>query len=312
MTILSRIGYGFVPENARSAVNIIAAAEGSGIPTAWTVMPALGRDTLTLFAAAAVKTTRIKLGTAIVPAFTRHPLAMATQLMSLEDLAPGRFRLGIGTAHQRTMIPAYGFPFEKPLTQLREYLQVLGPLLKQGEVQFEGDFYRVNAKIAYATGTPLMISTLRENAFELAGEMTEGAITWLCPISYLENVGKPAMATGAAKSGRQTPPLLAHVLVSPNSDRDAVVTAARKMLGYYAEAIFYQRMFEAAGFPLGPNREIPDALIDTLVLSGDAAAIAAGLEERLCRGPEELLLSLVPGDDTAADEKQIFSILSRL
>ncbi len=312
MSILSRIGYGFVPSSAGSAVEIIEAAEASGIPTAWTVMPALGRDTLTLFAAAAVKTERITLGTAIVPAFTRHPLAMATQMMSLEDLAPGRFRLGIGTAHQRTMIPAYGFPFERPLSQLREYLQVLDPLLKQGEVQFEGEFYKVNAKIAYATDTPLMISTLRENAFELAGELTDGAITWLCPISYLERVGQPAMATGAAKRGRETPPLLAHVLVSPNQNRDTVVVAARTTLGYYAEAIFYQRMFEAAGFPLGPNREIPDGLIDTLVVSGDASAIAAGLEERLGRGPQELLLSIVPGDDTASDEKQLFRILSRL
>ena len=120
MSIRERLGYGFRPADARSGLDVIGRAEAAGFPTVWTVMPALARDTLTLYAAAAVQTTAIKLGTAIVPAFTRHPVALATQMMTLEDLAPGRFRLGIGTAHQRTMIPAYGLPFDRPLSQLRD------------------------------------------------------------------------------------------------------------------------------------------------------------------------------------------------
>lgn len=310
MSIREQIGYGFVPGNARAGLETITRAEAAGIPTVWTVMPALGRDTLTLFAAAATATTMVKLGTSIVPAFTRHPVAMATQMLTLEDLAPGRFRLGIGTAHQRTMIPAYGLPFERPLSQLREYLQVLGPLLKTGEVTFGGHYYTSTAKLANAPGTPLLISTLREHAFELAGELSEGAITWLCPISYLEAIGRPELARGAQQAARLTPPLLAHVLVSPRTDRDSVRAAARTNLGYYASAVFYQRMFAAAGFPLGKNLAIPDELIDALVVSGTASEIADGLADRLKRGPDELLISLVPSDDTSADERALFDIVS--
>src|SRR5215217_809218 len=165
MTVRERIGVGFRPDNARQALDLIGRAEAAGVETIWTVMNAMGRDTATIFAAAAVQTERIKLGTAIVPAFTRHPIALATQAVALEDLAPGRIRLGIGTSHQRTMIPGYGLPFDRPLAQLREYLQVIRPALHEGKVSFSGEFYQSEATLPRATQTPIAISTLRENAF---------------------------------------------------------------------------------------------------------------------------------------------------
>jgi alkanesulfonate monooxygenase SsuD/methylene tetrahydromethanopterin reductase-like flavin-dependent oxidoreductase (luciferase family) len=312
VAIRERIGIGFRPGDSRQALDLIRRAEAAGVDTIWTVMNALGRDTPTLFAAAAVQTDRIKLGTAIVPAFTRHPLALATQALALEDLAPGRLRLGIGTSHQRVMIPAYGLPFARPLAQLREYLQVLRPALHDGSVSFSGEFYRTEATLPKATRTPVLISTLRENAFALAGELSDGAISWLCPIDYLVATGKPALERGARVAGRQVPPLIAHVLVSPRTDREAVREATRKTLGGYAGAVFYQRMFAAAGFPLGPNNSIPDALIDDLVVSGDDAAIVDSLHRCLDRGMDELLLNLVSSDDARADEDALLRIVGRL
>src|SRR5262245_37286852 len=85
LAIRERIGVGFRPADARQSLDLIRRAEAAGVETIWTVMNALGRDTPTIFAAAAVQTSRIKLGTAIVPAFTRHPLALATQALTLED-----------------------------------------------------------------------------------------------------------------------------------------------------------------------------------------------------------------------------------
>jgi F420-dependent oxidoreductase-like protein len=312
MAIRERIGVGFRPTDARQALDLIRRAEAAGVETIWTVMNALGRDTPTIFAAAAVQTDRIKLGTAIVPAFTRHPLALATQTLALEDLAPGRLRLGIGPSHQRVMIPAYGLPFDRPLVQLREYLQVLRPVLHEGSVSFSGDFYRAEATLPRSTKTPILISTLREHAFELAGELTDGALTWLCPIDYLVRTGKPALERGASAAGRTAPPLIAHVLVSPRTDHDTVREAARKALAGYASAPFYQRMFAAAGYPLGPDNAVSDTLIENLVLSGDDDAITAGIHERLERGMDELLLNLVPTDDPRSDEDALLRIVGRL
>jgi alkanesulfonate monooxygenase SsuD/methylene tetrahydromethanopterin reductase-like flavin-dependent oxidoreductase (luciferase family) len=312
MSIREKLGYGFRPVDAKSGLDVIRRAEAAGIPTVWTVMPALGRDTLTLYAAAAVQTTTVMLGTAIVPAFTRHPVALATQMMTLEDLAPGRFRLGVGTAHQRTMIPAYGLPFDRPLSQLRDYLDVLQPLLTTGAVSHDGPFFKADAKLPMTPGTPLLISTLRENAFELAGQRTDGAITWLCPFPYIERVGKPALDRGAIAAGRTPPPIIAQVLVSPRADREQVRANARKTLTYYASAVFYQRMFADAGFPIGDDLSIPDGLIDALVVSGSEEEIAEGLRSRLTRGADELLLNLVESDDVQSDENAVFDLISRL
>lgn len=307
-----RIGFAFFTGNARESLDRIERAEAAGVGTIWLVMPALGQDTLTLLAAAAVSTERITFGTAIVPAFTRHPLGMATQVLTLEDLAPGRLRLGIGTAHQRTMQPVFGFPFDRPLTQLREYVNVLRPVLQTGEVTFRGDYYSVDAKLAYAAGTPVLISALRENAFEMAGEITDGAITWLCPMDYLVKTAKPALQRGAAAAGRSAPPLVAHTLVAPRTDRDAIRRHARETLNSYAQNVFYRRMFADSGFPVGEpgSIEIPDGLIDALVVSGDEREVADGLRARLALGMDELVVSLVPSDDPRADEETIFRIIA--
>jgi alkanesulfonate monooxygenase SsuD/methylene tetrahydromethanopterin reductase-like flavin-dependent oxidoreductase (luciferase family) len=312
VSIQDQIGIGFIPQNAWQTVDYITRADAAGVGTAWTVMPSQGRDTLTLSAAAAVKTKRIKLGTAILPAFTRHPLAIVTQMLALEDLAPGRFRLGIGTSHRESMAPVYGVPFDRPLSRLREYLQVLRPALNEGAVTFSGEFYSVDAKFPYATQTPLLISTLREHAFELAGELSDGAITWLCPVDYLLTTGKPALERGAKKAGRAVPPLIAHVLVSTRTDKEAVRAGGRAMLENYGAAAFYARMFADAGYPLGPNQTVPDEFVDAFVVGGDERAVAEGLRERLERGLDELLISLVPGHDDQTDEEALLRIISRL
>jgi alkanesulfonate monooxygenase SsuD/methylene tetrahydromethanopterin reductase-like flavin-dependent oxidoreductase (luciferase family) len=307
-----QVGLGFRPDDARQALDLIRRAEAASVSTIWTVMGALARDTPTIFAAAAVQTERINLGTAIVPAFTRHPIALATQVVALEDLAPGRIRLGIGPSHQRTMIPAYGLPFDKPLSQLREYVQLLRAALDDGKVSFAGEYYSSEATLPRVTKTPILISALKENAFTLAGELSDGAITWLCPIDYLVTTGKPALERGAAAAGRPAPPLIAHVLVSPRIDRDAVRADTRQTLAYYAGATFYQRMFAAAGFPLGPDNAVPDALIDNLVLSGDDDEIIAGIQHRLDQGMDELLLNLVPSANPRVDQDAILRIIGRL
>lgn len=309
-TIHHRIGFVFRPSDARTALETIVRAEAAGFSTVWTVMPALNRDTMTIFGAAAARTDRIRLGTAIVPAFTRHPLALATQALAIEDLAPGRLRLGIGTSHQRTMIAAYGFDFGKPLAQLRDYLAVLRPALSAGKVEHEGPYYTGRADFATAAGTPILVSALRENAWELAGELSDGGISWITPARYLTDVARPAMSRGAERAGRPVPPLLAHTFVSASTDRAAVLSAVRANLRYYVTAPFYQRMFAAAGFPLDPGSEPSEALLDALTVSGMPDDLRAGLRARLDGGIDELLIDVVPQTDPIDDQTAVFNAIS--
>ena len=108
---------------------MILRAEELGIHAAWMTTGGARPDSMTAFAATAGLTENIKLGTSIVPTYPRHPLVMAQQAQIVAQLAPGRFRLGVGPSHRPT-IEAMGIEFNEPLAHLREYLQILKAILQ--------------------------------------------------------------------------------------------------------------------------------------------------------------------------------------
>ncbi len=280
-------------------------AEAHGVPAVWSTVAGIAADPITLFGAAAVQTSRVCFGTAIVPTYPRHPAALAAQALALAALAPDRFRLGIGPSHQFIVEGMLGIPFTRPLDHLREYMTVLRALLWDGAVDFKGTYYQVKARLAGGAPpprTPIPIAALRAPAFHLAGAIADGAISWLCPVQYLVETALPALQAGAAEAGRPTPPLIGHVLVAMSTDQAAVRAATQKQFGPYARAPFYARMFADAGFPIGADFKMPDALIDELVVSGDAAAVASRLRQIRAAGIDEVMVSLVNVADPAAEE----------
>ena len=276
-------------------------------------MGAAAVDTLTVFAAAAVKTERVTLGTSIVPAFTRHPLGLATQALALDDLAPGRVRIGIGTSHG-PMMRAYGIDPDDalrkhPLEWLREYLIVARTATQEGQVTFNGASFAVDVKLAGAARVPLLISALRPNAWELAGELSDGGISWLCPPDYLTREAKAALERGARKADRPAPPLVAHVPVAFSTDRARVREAARQQIGGYTRLPFYYKMFAEAGYPLGPDGAYTDELLDHLIVSGTDDQIMTRLTTLLDNGLDELLLMLIHTDDQSTEEQRLMRMV---
>lgn len=306
-----RIGFNIRRGRASRAAELIAQAEQAGVENVWMTMGGLGSDTLTLYGAVAVQTERVKLGTSIVPAFSRHPFTFATQALVLDDLAPGRLRLGIGTSHGASMEGSYGVPFDRPLARLREYLQVLRPLLHEGEVAFQGEFYRVKGKLPGAPETPVLISALGPKSFKTAGELSDGAISWITPFDYLRQTALPAMERGAEQAGRERPPLVAHVSVALSSDQTAAYDATRKALEMYASVPFYQQMFATSGYPLGSDQAYSDELLDQLVIAGDLDTIGARIEE-LLGDFDELLLMPVTVSDRESEEQQLLGLIGGL
>src|SRR5918993_527802 len=206
------IGVAIRGNTASEALAMIEQAERQGIHAAWMTTGGARLDSITVFAAAAQRTERIKLGTSIVPTFPRHPLVMVQQTQVVAQLAPGRFRLGVGPSH-RPMIESMGMNFTSPLGHLREYVQILKAILQQGEVDFDGEFYHAHDTISEPLEVPVMASALQRGSFELCGAEADGAISWLCPPVYLRDVALPAMQAGAKKAGRPVPPLIAHAPV---------------------------------------------------------------------------------------------------
>ncbi len=306
-----RVGLVVAGADATTTIARIIAAEAAGVRQVW-MTQITSADTLTLYAAAAAQTKGIRLGTAIVPTYPRHPLALALQAMTLGDLAPGRLRLGVGPSHRPTIEGVYGLPMTAPLDHLREYVTILRAALWEGQVNFQGRFYQVKASLPRTPRTPILVSALREGAFRLAGEIADGAISWMCPVPYLLNRALPALRAGAEESGRPAPPLIAHVPVALSEDRPAVLAAARQRTSAYGRLPFYAHMFADAGFPVAPDGTMPDALLDTLVVSGDEAAVTARLQALLAEGLDELLLMPVIVTDADGELKRLARLIGQL
>jgi F420-dependent oxidoreductase-like protein len=297
-----RVGLFVDGANAAAAVRTIVAAEAAGVRQVWMGQPPFWPDTLTTFAAAAAKTSTICLGTSIVPTYPRHPLVLAQQALSLYDLAPGRLRLGIGPSHRFIIEDTYGLQHIAPLAHLREYVKVLRAALWEGKVDHHGHFYNVVATLPRASQVPVLISTLGVKAFQLAGQVADGAISWVCPVPYLLRTGIPALRASAAAVGRAAPPLVAYVPVALSKDRGAVLAAGHQILDFYATIPFYANMFTNAGLPSTSDQQaVSNDLVESLVISGNEAAVAARFTELLAAGLDELVVSLVPttgaGDD---------------
>src|SRR6266849_1205342 len=228
--IRERVGLALYGRNAAGSLSTIVAAEAAGVRQIWMTQTTPAPDTLAIFAAATVQTSSVRLGTAIVPTYPRHPLALAQQALTISDLAPERLRLGVGPSHRPIIEGVYGIPMTAPLEHLREYVTVLRATLWDGKVDYQGRFYTVKTTLSRTPRTPILISALREGAFHLAGEISDGAISWVCPIPYLLEKALPALRAGAAQSGRPVPPLVAHIPVAFSQDRQAVLAAGHQQI----------------------------------------------------------------------------------
>jgi F420-dependent oxidoreductase-like protein len=286
-----RIGVAVRGDHANDILNMIARAEELGIQAAWMTTGGARLDSITIFAAAALRTQRIQLGTSIVPTFPRHPLVMVQQTQVVAQLAPGRFRLGVGPSHRPTMI-SMGMNFTSPIGHLREYVQILKAILQRGRVDFDGEFYHAHEQISEPLDVPVMASALQRGSFELCGAEADGAISWICPPTYLRDVALPAMQAGADKAGRPVPPLIAHAPVCVHDDPDEVRAAVRGQI-MNPRLPFYQRMLIAAGYPEAERGEWSDAMIDGAVFWGSEAQVTERIEEMMSIGATELLASPV-------------------
>jgi F420-dependent oxidoreductase-like protein len=288
-------------------------AEQLGISAAWLTTGGVGLDALTLYAAAAVRTSRIRLGTSIIPTFPRHPLVVAQQVQVLAQLAPNRFRLGLGPSHRPNVERMYGFDFRAPLGHLREYLQILKTLLHSGAVDFDGRYYHAHGQIRTPVEVPVMASALQRKSFELCGAEADGAISWVCPAVYLRDVALPAMRAGAEKAGRPVPPLMAHAPVCVHDKPDEVREAARQQLANYVRLPFYVQMLTAAGFPEASQGAWSDAMIETVLMSGDESRVAERLQELFSFGATEILVSPVAaGSDRTASVERTLQLVAEV
>lgn len=308
-----KIGVHIVAPTAPALIDGIAAADAAGLDVAWLTVGGPAPDPFAVFAAAAARAPRIHFGTSIVPTFPRHPLAMAQGAMTVDQIAPGRFRLGVGPSHKPAIEGIWGIPFERPLAHLREYLTILNAVLTQGRVEFQGEILQANAQIAAPTQVGVLASALRPRAFRLCGELTQGAISWMCPLPYIRDVAAPALSEGASIAGRDKPAMIVHVPVVVSEDRDAVVAAAGKQFGRYQTLPFYQQMMLDAGLADAAGKQFTPAMADALIISGGDSEVGDRIRALPDFGADEILATIVMlGDDPKPAAERTLALLGEL
>jgi alkanesulfonate monooxygenase SsuD/methylene tetrahydromethanopterin reductase-like flavin-dependent oxidoreductase (luciferase family) len=293
MAIGAFIGTG---RNLERALDRVRRAEELGYESAY-VTHIAARDSLTVLTRYATVTERIRLGTGVLPIFSRTPASAAQTAATIDEISNGRMVLGIGVSHRVTVENWFDAEITKPVTQMREYAGIVRAILN-GEEPPAGEFF--NSRFAFMgypprPELPIYIAALSPNMLRLAGEIADGVMLWLCNPQYIRETVIPELRTGRERAGKTLEgfDVVAAVPVGVTDDPDAARAAFRKDLIPYASLPFYRAMLERSGF--GADL----AAFDDGLARGDRDQAMAGLSD-------ELLASLAGiGDGDAARAKVV-------
>jgi F420-dependent oxidoreductase-like protein len=245
------IGIGDITGAPADLDGIIAqakAAEADGFASGW-LANIFGMDAILGAAFCARATTRLEVGTAVVPTFARHPVAMAQQALSAQAAARGRFALGVGLSHQIVIEGMLGLSFAKPYSHMKEYLAVLAPLIREGSVSFAGEEYRVNAQVAVpgASPCPILVAALAPRMLALTGRVADGTITWMTGPKTIRDHTVPRVGEAAAKAGRPTPRIIVGLPIAVTREVAAARETAAKQFMIYGSLPSYRAMLDREG-----------------------------------------------------------------
>ncbi len=234
--------------------------EQRGFSTVW-VPNVFGHDAITTAAILGRETRKIEIGTAVVPTQPRHPTAMAQQALTADAACGGRFTLGIGLSHPAVIEFMFGLSYARKAKHMREYLAVLGPLLRGERVDFEGEEFHVRCALDVpgASRPSLVVAALGSQMLDLAGREADGTILWMAGVRTIESHIVPRVRKAAREAGRHAPRVIAGMHICLTSKPDEVKTRIAKALSVYGQMPSYRAMLDIEG------TERPE----TLALVGD-------------------------------------------
>jgi 5,10-methylenetetrahydromethanopterin reductase len=266
--------------------------EARGFDTMW-MANIFGIDAITAAAVIGRETETIGLGTAVVPTYPRHPTALAQQALTAQAASAGRFALGIGLSHKVVIEDMLGLSYARRAKHMREYMAVLGPLLRGEPAKFEGEEYRVNLALAVpgATPVPTLLAALGDHMLRIAGETTEGTILWMTGPDTIESHVGPKLRSAAADSGRPEPRIVAGLPIVLTENVDAAREAISKILVVYGQLPSYRAMLDKEG-AAGPA---------DVALVGNEKALDAQIQRLRDVGVTDFSAAIVPTEDGAVE-----------
>ncbi len=226
----------------------------AGFPSYWIPQMPWGVDALTALAVAGASVPGIELGTAVVPTYPRHPLILAQQAATVNDVLDGRLALGIGLSHKVVIEKQFGLSFDKPIRHLREYLAVLNPALDHEAVKYKGETLSA-ANPPLLPGVPrpaVLVAALGPQMLKLTGQAADGTITWMTGTATLAEHTRPTIDDAAEAAGRERPRIVAGVPVACTDDVEGTRAMAAKTFAGYGRLPSYRAMLDREGLA-GPE-----------------------------------------------------------
>jgi F420-dependent oxidoreductase-like protein len=315
-----------VGRSLETAVQRVEAAERLGYESAYVTHTA-GRDSLAVLAAYATRTSRIKLGTGVLPIYSRTPVATAQTAATIDELAGGRLVLGLGVSHRVVVESWYGQEIGKPVREMREYAGAVRAILA-GQDPPAGEVFKTSFRfMGYAArpGFPIYLAALSPAMLRLAGEIGDGVILWLCNPDYIREVVVPEVTKGRERAGKPLDgfDIVAAVPTAVTGEPAAARAKLRSDLIPYFSLPFYRAMLERSGFAEdiegfdagmsagdtdAATASISDAFLETLTAIGDQATACATVRRYLDAGATSPCIGAVPKTDFDATLEALASL----
>jgi F420-dependent oxidoreductase-like protein len=268
----------------------------------YTLPQIFGLDAMSMLAVIGREVPRIELLTGVVPTYSRHPLTMAQQALTVQAASGGRFSLGIGLSHQMVIENMFGLSFAQPVRHMREYLSVLVPLLRAGKADFDGETISTHAAVDVPElpPVPVLVAALGPKMLELAGTVADGTVTWMTGPATLADHTVPAITAAAERAGRPAPRIVTSLPVCLTADADGARERAANDFRMYGFLPSYRAMLDREG-AAGPA---------DVAIVGDEATLRSGLARIADAGVTDFVASIYgERDDRAATRALLQSML---
>ncbi len=298
------------------AIERVRLAESLGYESVYTTHIA-GRESLTVLTAYALASSRIRVGTGVVPIYTRTPATMAQTAATIDELSGGRLTLGLGVSHRPVVEGWHGQTIERPVAEMREYAGIVRAILR-GEDPPAGEKWHTSFHLVGLDPRPrlpLYVAALSPAMLRLAGEIADGVMLWLCCPSYIRDVVIPAVRAGRERAGRTLEgfDVVAAVPSALVEDPATAHAAMRRDLIPYFGLPFYRAMLERSGFAgeiaafdaaagdfEAMQAAISEGFLEQLAAVGDEAAVRGGIGRYREAGASSPCVGPIPGTDFEA------------
>lgn len=308
-----------IPPDVPTSQRVARRAEELGYESVWIADTGAGPDGFVVAAATAAVTQHLRIGTAVVPAYTRSPSVMAAAAGSVGQLAPGRFVLGMGASSETIVERWGGVPFRRPLARMRETTTVLRGMLDGERVTFDGKTLRTTGFRLVSRPpepVPIYLAALMPPMLELVGEIADGLVLNMMPVEAMPRMLEHVRA-GAARAGRDPDGLevVARFQTLVTDDLEGARSVMRLMMGPYLATSVYNRFAAWCGFPDEARNireaweakdrarnlaSVTDDMIDRIAVIGSAETCRARLEAFRAAGVTTPMVHPVAGDEASA------------